>query len=147
MFLPQGARYSWCLGYGDIPAKGVPRPNIKSTSADPYSDSEAEVVIDAKLRQIADGRWTLHVSSIIGDRKDQMKGARLTIPDDAMSWTREISVREGSVLGSRGTVTSDPNGPIVLLMSRACEKRPDGSSGPSANPMPGYMIWLEPTPQ
>jgi hypothetical protein len=143
MFLPKGVRYSWCLGYGRILGQGVPSPMIKSTSAEPYSESDAEVVIDARLRQMDDGHWLLSVSSRIGDRKDQMKGARASIPDEDMRWTREVWVREGTVLGSRGTEVLDPSGPIILLRSRAREKRSDGTFQPLTDPMSGYMIWLE----
>src|SRR5688500_18999793 len=90
MFLPKGVRYTWCLGYGDIPAQGVPRPKMESTSNEQYSETQAEVLIDARLRQLDDGRWSLKVSSKIGDRIDQMNGTRLIIPDTDMRWTREV---------------------------------------------------------
>jgi hypothetical protein len=145
MFLPKGVRYTWCLGYGDIPAQGVPQPKIESSSNEEYSQTQAEVLIDARLRQMDDGRWSFKVSSKIGDRKDQMNGTRLIIPDQDMRWTREVPSTQGSVLGSRGTVALDPAGPIVLLMRRTNEKQPDGMFQPSANPMPGYIIWLKRT--
>jgi hypothetical protein len=143
MFLPQGARYTWCLGYADIPAKGVPKPKISSTSAEPYSETEAEVVVTAMLRQLDDGNWSLSVSSSIGGQRDQMGGARVTIPAEEMRRFREVSSYEGLTRGNRGTELLDPKGPIVLLKWRTTERQPDGSHQPSANPMSGYMIWLE----
>jgi hypothetical protein len=149
MFLPKGVRYTWCLGYGDIPAQGVPQPKMESSSNVQYSETPAEVLIDARLRQLDDDRWSLKVSSKIGDREDQMNGTRLIIPDEDMRWTREVPSTQGSVLGSRGTEVLDPAGPIVLLMRRSNERQPAGSFrqwAPSANPMPGYMIWLQRDP-
>lgn len=143
IFLPQGVRYSWCLGFGDIPAKGVPEPKIKHTSNEPYSDEDVEVVVTAKLRQIDDGDWSLSVSSIIGGQRYQMGDARVSVPDEEMRRIHKVSVYEGHTLGTRGTETLDPKGPIVLLQLRTCERQPDRSYKPSANPMPGYMIWLE----
>jgi hypothetical protein len=143
MFLPQGARYTWCLGYGDIPAKGVPKPKISSTSNEPYSETETEIVVTAKLRQMDDGNWSLSVSSSIGGQRAQMGGARVTIPAEEMRRFREVSSYEGLTRGKRGTEKLDPKGPIDLLQWRTTERQPDGSHQPSVNPMPGYMIWLE----
>ncbi len=143
IFLPKGFRYTWCLGYGDIPATGVPKPKWSSTSNEPYWDSQSEVVVNTKLRQMDDGNWSLSVSSIIAGKTDQMGGTKLTIPDEEMRWTRKVPSQESSTLGSRGTATVDPNGPIVLLQRRAREMGPAGRFERSAKPMPGYMIWLE----
>jgi hypothetical protein len=142
MFLPRGVRYTWCLGYGDIPAQGVPKSKMDGISNESYSETDSEVVITAKLRQMDNRDWTLSVSSSIQGSQAQMGGASTIIPDKEMRWTREVPGREGHVLGSGGTETLDPKGPIVLLQWRSVEKRPDGTYGPSAKPMPGYMIWL-----
>ncbi|HEX2473647.1 MAG TPA: hypothetical protein VHK01_02810, partial [Lacipirellulaceae bacterium] len=143
IFLPQGVRYSWCLGFGDIPAKGVPQPKLKHTSNEPYSDEDVEVVVTARLRQLEDGDWSLSVSSMIGDQLYQMGGARVTIPSEEMRRIQQVSVYDGHTRGTRGTEAINPNEPIVLLQKRVCEKQPDGSYQPWANPMPGYMIWME----
>jgi hypothetical protein len=143
IFLPQGVRYSWCLGFGDIPAKGVPQPKLQHISNEPYSDNDVEVVLTARLRQLDDGDWSLSVSSMIGDQTYQMGGARVTIPSEEMRRIQKVSVYDGQIRGTRGTETLNPKKPIVLLQKRVCEKQPDGSYRPSANPMPGYMIWME----
>jgi hypothetical protein len=124
----------------------VPQPKITSSSNEPYSEQEVEVVITAKLRQMDDANWSLSVSSTIGNQQWQMGGTRVTIPDEEMRWTRQVPSREGSTLGTRGTKSLDPEGPIVLLQWRAREMRTDGSFGRSADPMPGYAIWLEKAP-
>jgi hypothetical protein len=143
LFLPQGTRYSWCLGFGDIPAKGVPKPKIKLTRPEPYSDEDVEVLVTAKLRKLDDGGWSLSVSSTIGNQRHQMGGTRVTIPAEEMRRIQEVSVYDADTLGDRGTETLDPTGPIVLLLLRTRERQPDGSYKSSADPMPGYMIWLE----
>jgi hypothetical protein len=144
MFIPKGARYSWNLAYGDIPAEELPRPRTSSFSNAQRGDFEREVLITSSLRQLESGDWTLSVGSRIGDSEAQMGGASVTIPDEAMAWTRTIPSREGSALGSVGVRTLDPQEPIVLLKWRSGERKPDGRFGPSAEPMPGYMIWMQP---
>jgi hypothetical protein len=143
IFLPQGVRYSWCLGFGDIPAKGVPQPKLKHTSNEPYSDEDAEVVVTARLRQLDDGNWSLSVASMIGDQPYQMGGARVTIPAEEMHRIQKTTVYDQQTLGTRGTKTLDPSGPIILLQKRTRERQPDGSYQSSAGPMAGYMIWME----
>jgi hypothetical protein len=101
--LPRDVRYSWCLGFGDIPAKGVPRPKLRHTSNEPYSDKDVEVVVTARLRQLDDGDWSLSVSSMIGDQPYQMGGARVTIPAEEMRRIQKTSVYDQHTLGTRGT--------------------------------------------
>jgi hypothetical protein len=36
----------------------------------------------------------------------------------------------------------EPGGPIILLKRRLLAFLPDGTYGPSPDPMPGFMIWL-----
>jgi hypothetical protein len=143
IFLPQGVRYSFCLGYGDIPPKGVPEPKLKHTSNEPYSDEDAEVLVTAKLRPLDDGNWSLSVSSAIGDRPYQMGGGKVTIPGKQMRDIQKVSIYDAHTLGARGAKTLDPRGPVVLLQQRIRERRPDGTYQSSAGPMPGYMIWME----
>jgi hypothetical protein len=142
IFLPQGIRYSWCFGFGDIPQKGVPQPKLRHVSNEPYSDEDVEVVVTARLRELDDGNWSLSVSSKI-DQLYQMGSARVTIPAEEMRRIQEASVYERDTLGDRGTETLDPTGRIILLLRRTRERQPDGTYQASAAPMPGYMIWLE----
>jgi hypothetical protein len=74
-----------------------------------------------------------------------MAGVSLKIPKEKMEWMTDgrASSVDGRVVGSKGTQTIDPKGPIILLQRRPTERQPDGSQQPSPNPMPGYMIWLD----
>ncbi len=143
IFLPQGVRYSFCLGYGDIPAKGVTEPKLKHISNEPYSDEDVEVLVTAKLRPLDEGNWSLSVSSAIGDRPYQMGGGKVTIPGKQMRDIQNVSIYDAHTLGTRGAKTLDPREPIVLLQQRTRERRSDGTYQSSVGPMPGYMIWLE----
>ena len=142
-FIPKGARYEWNIACEDIPQSSPPsRPGTMAVSNEPYWDIANEVLVTARLREVEDGNWMLSVTSKIGDSKNQMSGATLEIPSDKIEWMKTTSSTDGRVIGSRGTVVRDPNGPIILLQRRPCEKQPNGSYQPSKNEMPGYMIWL-----
>ena len=144
LFVPKGHRYSWNIACDFIPQNDVPqRPGASGVSNEPYWETDNEVLVTARLRQNDDENWTLSVNSRIGDSKNQMAGASLTIPKDKMTWMSEISSTDGRVIGSRGTKVQDPKGPIVLLQRRRCLRLPDGSYQPSPNPMPGFMVWLQ----
>jgi hypothetical protein len=71
-----------------------------------------------------------------------MSGATLEIPRDKIERMTKVSVFDGRVIGSKGTVVQEADGPIILLQRRVCEKQPDGSHQPSDKPMPGFMVWL-----
>jgi hypothetical protein len=71
-----------------------------------------------------------------------MAGTALKIPDEKLQWNTEGASTDGRVAGSHGMTICDPQGPIILLQRRPLEEQPDGSYGPSPNPMPGFMIWL-----
>ncbi|MEX2316889.1 MAG: hypothetical protein WD669_07045 [Pirellulales bacterium] len=144
LFVPMGARYSWNLGYDEIPPEGLPRAKMSGASNESYDEADKEVLITASLRQLESGDWILSVGSKIGNSQAQMGGASVKIPNVAMEWTRKVPSREGSVLGARGVETLNPGEPIVLLKWRSGEQKPDGLFGPSASPMPGYMIWMQP---
>jgi hypothetical protein len=147
LFAPKGHRYSWNIACEEIPQKNVPKkPGISGYSNEPYWETDNEVLVTVRLRQIDDETWQLSAQSRIGDSKNQMAGASLEIPDDKLRWMSEISSIEASVLGSRGTDVSDPKGPIVLLRRRICKQQPDGSFQPTSDPMPGFMVWLEEWP-
>ena len=103
IFLPQGVRYSWCLGFGDIPGKGVPQPKLKHTSNEPYSDEDVEVVVTASLRQLDDGDWSLSVSSKIGTSHIRWAApVRQSLPKKCAEFRkRRFTIRDTS--GTRGT--------------------------------------------
>ena len=113
-----------------------------AVSNEPYWDTENEVLVTARLRQQEDGDWTLAVSSKIGDSKNQMAGATLKIPADKIQWMSTVPSTDGQVIGSKGTAVRNPDGPIILLQRRACEKQPNGSYQPSQSTAPGFMLWL-----
>jgi len=144
MFIPKGLKYSWNVTYGQIPAAGMPRSKMSGSSNESYDEVDKEVLVTASLHQMADGDWRLLVSPKISEIRAQMAGASLKIPDAEMEWTRKVPSREGSVLGSRGAETIDSGKPIVFVKWRSGELKPDGTFGPAADPMPGYMIWMEP---
>jgi len=143
LFLPKGRRYKWNIACENIPASTPPaKPGVSSVSNEPYWESETNVLVTAKLREKSNGDWTMIVSSKIGDSNDQMGGSTLTIPAEKIRWLATEGSTEVRLLGSRGTVTRDPQGPIILLQRRPCEKQPNGGYQPSKGPMPGYVIWL-----
>jgi len=144
LFIPKGNKYKWNIACEDIPQNSPPlRPGVSSTSNEPYWERDNEVLVTARLRQSTDGNWTLGVTSKIGDSKNQMSNALLKIPSDKIDWIDKIHSTDGRVIGSNGTAVSDPGGPIILLQRRPCEKQADGRYRPSANLMPGFMIWLD----
>ena len=96
----------------------------------------------ARLREADDENWTLSVTSKIGDSKNQMFGATLKIPRDKIQWMSTVSSTDGRVIGSRGTVVRDPDGPIIVLQRRPIEKQPNGEYKPSDGSIPGFIVWL-----
>jgi hypothetical protein len=143
MFIPQGRRYSWNLAAEEIPQDGVPqRPAIKAGSNEPYWERDNEVLVTARLRREGDGHWRLAVESRIGDSQWQMSGGALKIPAGKLAWNTEEASTDGRVAGSAGQQILEPGGPIILLQRRPLALLPDGTLGPSPDPMPGFMIWL-----
>ena len=143
LFLPKGARYQWNIACDEIPQNSPPmHAGVVGVSNEPYWETGNIVLVTARLRPVDDGNWVLNVSSKIGDSKNQMSGTSLTIPSEKIEWMTSISSTDGRVIGSRGTEIVDPNGPIILLQRRPCEKQPDESYRPSKNTMPGFMVWL-----
>ncbi len=144
MFIPKGHRYQWKIACKDIPLDSPPQSDqgTSTISNEPYWESDNEVLVTARLQQDKDESWTLSVSSKIGDSQNQMGGATLRIPQDQIDWMLTVPATDGQVIGTRGTDIRDPEGPIILLQRRPCEKLPDGSYRPSKGPMPGFMIWL-----
>jgi hypothetical protein len=144
MFIPQGHRYSWNLADEAIPEDDVPKKaGIKAFSNEPYWERDNEVLVTARLRRAEDGDWRLSVESRIGDSKYQMSGGTLKIPAEKLEWNTEGASTDGRVAGSAGVKLFDPQGPIILLQRRPLGLQPDGTYGPSPNPMPGFMIWLK----
>jgi hypothetical protein len=143
LFLPKGARYKWNIACHDIPRDSPPaQAGVTAGSNEPYWKSENEVLVTARLREADEGSWTLSVTSKIGDSDNQMSGATLKIPPDKIEWMSTVSSTDGQVIGTDGVAVRDPDGPIILLQRRACEKRPNGTYQPSDGPMPGFMVWL-----
>lgn len=143
LFIPEGVRYKWNIACQDIPRNSPPsRAGVTAVSNEPYWDTENEVLVTARLRQADEGKWSLSVTSKIGDSKYQMSGATLEIPPDKIEWMSTVSSTDGRVMGSNGADVLDPDGPIILLQRRPCEKQPNGSYQPSDGPMPGFMVWL-----
>jgi hypothetical protein len=143
LFIPKGHRYSWNLAAEDIPQHDPPRrAGTQGISNEPYWEQDNEVLVTARLRRLEDDAWQLSVESRIGDSQHQMYGATLRIPEEKLRWMFGGPGTDGQVLGSRGTATRGPEGPIILLQRRALERQADGSHQPSPGPMPGIMIWL-----
>jgi hypothetical protein len=59
-------------------------------------------------------------------------------------WNIEGASTDGRVAGRSGTQHYDPSRPIILLQRRPLARQPNGTYGPSPDPMPGFMIWLQP---
>lgn len=143
LFIPKGHRYKWNIACEDIPRNSPPKgEGIVGISNEPYWETDNEVLVTARLRQNDDDSWALSVKSKIGDSKNQMAGASLTIPEEKMKWMFTVGSTDGRVIGSNGTAIRDPDDPIILLQRRPCEELPDGSYRPSDGPMPGFMVWL-----
>ena len=143
LFVPKGVRYQWNIACDKIPSNSPPsKAGVVGISNEPYWETSNTVLVTAKLHPAQGGNWKLSVISKIGDSKKQMHGASLTIPSDKIEWLTTVSSTDGRVIGSNGTKVLDPEGPIILLQRRPCEKQPDGSFLPSKNPMPGFMVWL-----
>jgi hypothetical protein len=145
VFLPAGiaSRYGWSLAYGDIPAKGFPKPTTNAFWNGPFYETENEVLVTASLQKAGDGDWLMSVSSRIGNSKEQMGGASIVIPDEFLKAAR-TGCEVADFLGSKETDLLKPGQPIVLLKWRACGTMPDGSEGVTDSPTPGYMIWMRP---
>ena len=73
-----------------------------------------------------------------------MSGGSLNIPAEQLAWNTEGASTDGRVAGSRGTKLYEPGRAIILLQRRPVARLPDGTYGPSPDPMPGFMIWLQP---
>lgn len=145
MFIPKGQKYSWNLAAENIPQLEVPQQaGVKAISNEPYWERDNEVLVTATLRRAVDGHWRLAVESRIGDSQNQMGGGPLEIPAEKLAWNIERASTDGRVAGSRGTQLYEPGRPIILLQRRPLARQADGSYRPSPDPMPGFMIWLQP---
>ena len=145
LFIPKGQKYSWNLAAKDIPQHDVPQEaGVKAVSYEPYWERDNEVLVTATLRRQDDTHWQLSVESRIGDSKNQMSGGSLKIPAENLAWNTEGASTDGRVAGSRGTQLYEPRRAIILLQRRPVARLPDGTYGPSPDPMPGFMIWLNP---
>ena len=145
LFIPKGQKYSWNLAAKDIPQLDVPQEaGVKAVSNEPYWERDNEVLVTATLRRQDDTHWRLSVESRIGDSKNQMSGGSLEIPAENLAWNTEGASTDGRVAGSRGTKLYEPRRAIILLQRRPVARQPDGTYGPSPDPMPGFMIWLNP---
>jgi hypothetical protein len=144
MYLPKGARYQWNIAIDEIPRYSPPRRAAMSgVSNERYWEQENEVFITAKLRKGDEGAWQLSVRSRIGNSKNQMGGAALTIPADKLAWLESVPCTDGQVAGSNDTLVKEPNDSVILLQKRPSEQKSDGSFEPSPDPMPGFMVWLQ----
>ena len=145
LFIPKGHKYSWNLAAENIPQFEVPQQaGLKAHSYEPYWERDNEVLVTARLRREDDAQWRLSVESRIGDSKNQMSGGSLRIPAEKLAWNTQGASTDGRVAGNKGTQPYDPRRPIILLQRRPVARRADGSYGPSPDPMPGFMIWLNP---
>jgi hypothetical protein len=145
LFIPKGQKYSWNLAAKDIPQLDVPQQaGVKAVSNEPYWERDNEVLVTARLRREDDTQWRLSVESRIGDSKNQMGGGSLKIPAENLAWNTEGASTDGRVAGSSGTKLYEPRRAIILLQRRPVARRADGTYGPSPDPMPGFMIWLNP---
>ena len=145
LFIPKGHRYSWNVGYRDIPMDGAPStPGVAGFSNEPYWDRANEVIVDARLAQAELGEWTFSVQPRIGDSSNQMTGASIEIPAAEMSAINENSSFQVGILGDDQTEILDPAVPIVLYTKRPMKRSADGSRGFNDDPTLGLSIWLEP---
>ena len=145
LFVPKGHKYSWNLAAENIPQHEVPQEaGVKATSYEPYWERDNEVLVTATLRREDDAHWRLSVESRIGDSKNQMSGGSLEIPAEKFAFNTPGPGHDGQVAGSRGTQLYEPSRPIILLQRRKLAQQADGSHAPSPDPMPGFMIWLQP---
>jgi hypothetical protein len=154
LFIPQGHKYSWNLAAENIPQLEVPQQvGVKALSNEPYWERDNEVLVTATLRPLGvvpassaadDTHWRLTVESRIGDSKNQMGNASLKIPAEKLAWNTEGASTDGRVAGSRGTQLYEGRRAIILLQRRPVARRADGTYGPSPDPAPGFMIWLNP---
>jgi hypothetical protein len=154
LFIPKGHKYSWNLAAENIPQLEVPQQaGVKALSNEPYWERDNEVLVTATLRPLDvmpasaagdDTHWRLTVESRIGDSKHQMGDASIKIPAEKLAWNTEGASTDGRVAGSRGTQLYEPRRAIILLQRRPVARRADGTYGPSPDPAPGFMIWLNP---
>ena len=146
LFIPKGHKYSWNLAGENIPQLDVPQEaGVKVTSNEPYWERDNEVLVTASLRRQDDQHWRLSVESRIGESRHQIGGVSLEIPAEKLAWNNTPGPGfDGRVAGSSGTRLYEPRRPIILLQRRPLARQPDGSHKPSPDPMPGFMIWLQP---
>jgi hypothetical protein len=146
VFIPKGQKYSWNLAAEDIPQLDVPQEaGVKMISNEPYWERDNEMLVTATLRRQDDSNWRLSVESRIGESRHQMGGVSLEIPAEKLAWNNTPGAgHDGQVAGSSGTRLYEPRRPIILLQRRPLARQPDGTHAPSPDPMPGFMIWLQP---
>ena len=110
LFVPKGIRYEWNIACDKIPMNSPPKlAGTTSISNEPYWETDNEVLVTAKLKQLEDGNWNLSVASKIGNSKNQMSGATLNIAGEKMNWIKTTISTDGQVIGANGCLlyTSD----------------------------------------
>ncbi len=143
MHIPKGHKYAWKAAHSNIPGDGVPKHAVAGFSNEPYWETDNEVLVTVRLRQVDADEWRLSVDSMIAKSRNQMTDISLSIPNENMKWMSEVHSINIRHLGNKGQDTVDPKGPIILLQRRPNKRMSDGSYQPSPEPMPGIIIWLE----
>lgn len=145
MFVPKGHKYMWHLASDGIPFGKIPdRAGRSSISNARYWERDNEVLVTARLTELANGDYALSVSSRIGNSAEQMAGASLVVPADHLAWTQDSPSQQVDITGKSSQITFDPSQPFMLLSKRPMATLPNGDTDFDYEPTHGLAIWLEP---
>ncbi|WP_044301796.1 hypothetical protein [Rhodopirellula sallentina] len=145
MFVPKGHKYMWHVASERIPYGKIPdRAGSSGISNARYWERDNEVLVTARLTELADGNYSLSVSSRIGNSDDQMAGASIVFPSDHLAWTQEHPSQQVDIAGRASQATFDPSQPFMLFSKRPMAVLPNGDTDFDFGLTHGLAIWLEP---
>jgi len=145
LFIPKGKKYTWNVASEDIPFGKVPhQAGRTSVSNQRYWERDNEVLVTARLEELADGNYSLSVASRIGDSKDQMSGVTMDVPKEHLDWMVDSRSQQVDIAGKSSTQTFDPTMPIMLFSKRPMATSPNGEIDFDQGLTKGLAIWLEP---
>lgn len=143
--LPATGRYriAWALS-SEIPESGMPTSGVHY--AEPFRDNSGQplpggepFIFNLALAKASQDRWAL----TYGPGR-QITTRYLTDPPGWLEGKTDVGWG-GRVAGSDGTVTVEPDQPLVLLRHRKSKQVPGGSTV-EMNPTDGLMVWVEAVP-
>ncbi len=145
LFVPKGHKYMWHVASEGIPFGKIPdRAGRSGGSNQRYWERDNEVLVTARLTELADGNYSLSVSSRIGNSDAQMAGVSMDVPADHLAWTRKSPYQQVDIVGKSSQQTFDPSQPFMLFSKRPMAILPNGDTDFDNGLTNGLAIWLEP---